>query len=364
MPFDVAGRIGTVSLAHVDYAHLSAGPDGNCLFYSVGFLLERGAGPLAGQNRDQMWLRAQATAWIRARAEEVIETEPGRLVRVSLLAQAKTGAEYELFMNADRTWGDELCVYALENVFDVRIEIYQIQGTGIVQPANFPSRLSPTVLRLVQPPTAIPNYYNHIDPLVSDATDLEIAAQRSAPVRGPHERWQGWLKNKCRMLWSPAVLHTDYPSHLPPVRSGLFSVFASLGGTNTVNALVPAILNIELTNIAKTKAEELSSPSFFKVDPRTLPFAFRAPYHLPLVMQEDDKAKQEWLEKKKGKEPSPEGEKVEKDKDAPGFFLATDPVDLTQVSLLLAGNGVTEASDIFFRIYKKGIPNRSGIRGP
>jgi hypothetical protein len=159
------------------------------------------------------------------------------------------------------------------------------------------------------------------------------------------------------MIWSPAVLHTDYPIQQAPVATGLFSVFAGLGRTNTIDLSAPKITNIELTNSAVVKKQELSSPSFSKVDPKLLDVAFRMQYHLPLVMVEDDKAKKEWLEKQKGGESADEGEKS---KDAPGFFLATEPVDLTRVKLTLVGQGVADDTAIYFRIYRKGVAEPVG----
>src|SRR6516164_5972188 len=107
MAFDVVGQIGTVRVNGADYAHLSASPDGNCLFHSVGFLLERDNGPLANQNRDQMWMRQQVTAWVVDQAANHSGEETGGLVVVQLGVLNKTAVEYQNHMNADKSWGDE-----------------------------------------------------------------------------------------------------------------------------------------------------------------------------------------------------------------------------------------------------------------
>jgi hypothetical protein len=381
MPFDVAGKIGSVRLGDRDYDHLSASPDGNCLFHSVGFLLERNGGPLADANRDQMWLRQQATAWIVDQVTNHAESDFGVLLALALQLRNTTALLYRTLMNTDKEWGDELCVYALENALNVRIQVYQISGDGVVNTANFPSLESDTVLRLVQPPTARAGYFNHYDPLVYQATQLEVEVRRVESVQPPHEPWKGWLKTNGRILWAPPILHTQFPSHLAP-EVGLFrSIFSSIGSNNSVDIVTPKVELIHFINGKGTKGE-VRSPDFANVDKKTLDVAFRVPFHLPLAMVEDEKAKKAWLKRQKKEQSQVEKEsedddlqidesidnsldiksdkkedkddkKGDKDDGAGGFLIAQEAVDLAPVKLRLVGTNFDNGTNIYFRLYKK-----------
>ncbi len=341
MAFDVAGILGTVSIANATYHPMSARGDGNCLFHAAGYLLERGAGPLAGQNRDHAWLRAEMVAWVRTQVTSHALTEPGATIAVHINNLGTDLGGWCGAMATDRTWGDELCVLALEHRFNVRIEVYQLDRDAAIRPANFPAVVSATTLRLLQPPTSQRGVFNHFDPLIDQPTQEERAARRYEAPRAPRMAWACADRTVVRQPWAPAILHAWYPRRWQE-RSGVSRFFASLTNTNTIDRNAPRVLSIILSTGVDGA---IRTPAFTAESARDAPpdRAFRAPWQAPLVRKEDAEAKETW-------------EKLHGKSEAGSFLVALDRVDWAAVSVAIRVRAVTAQTLIHFELRGKTGP--------
>lgn len=303
MPFSVTGAIGTVLAGGASYTQLKAKEDGNCLFHSIGYLLER-MGKTVPAPTDHGTLRTRACDKIHALLTaddtpgDVKERCRGHVydamnVRESgAEAQAAALTQYVTDMRrVDVAWGDLLCVYALELVYAVRIQVYHLDHTGASANANFPNAVGDGPLRIVTPYTGRRGYYNHYNPLVSDPTDLEkVPAAAADPVeKGPSDpkQWEYW-NEKNLFLYQPASCHSQYAdlwTPTPPPPSRPLAVSNSVG--HVVDAAKPRVAKVTLGS-PRMKARSASFDATIARD--TLDVAFVEPFMLTLARDKGGKA--------------------------------------------------------------------------
>jgi hypothetical protein len=304
MPFSVAGTIGTVRVGPTTYTQLHAAEDGNCLFHSIGYLLERLhiVDPLP---TDHATLRTRACDKISALLTSVDTPAETKLacethiydakgVTGGLpLAQATALTQYVIDMRrVDVAWGDLLCVFALELLYGVRIEVYHLDHAGASARANFPvNGGGGGVLRIVTPYTGRAGYYNHYNPLVSDPTLLEAAP---AAIAEPAEKglkdptqWAFWSR-KGLYLYQPPSCHFQYGDlwTAPVVQRGR-AIFASNHSEHEIDEAKPTLARIVLHG----PPNEADSVSFrANLDVATINDAFNEPWIFKLARDEAGRA--------------------------------------------------------------------------
>lgn len=304
MPFSVAGAIGTVHVGATDYTQLHAAEDGNCLFHSIGYLLER-LGIVDPLPTDHATLRTRACDKISALLTSVdtpAETKlpcethiyDARGVTEGLPpAQATALTQYVIDMRrVDVAWGDLLCVFALELVYDVRIEVYHLDHAGASARANFPvNDGGGRVLRLVTPYTGRAGYYNHYNPLVADPTPLESvpSAVAEKAEKGPEDptQWAFWSR-KGLYLYQPPSCHFQYADlWTAPVVSRGRAIFASNHSEHQVDEVKPTLARVVLHG----PPNEADSVSFCaNLDVTTIHDAFNEPWIFKLARDEAGRA--------------------------------------------------------------------------
>jgi hypothetical protein len=300
MAFSVAGSLGTVLVEGIDYKQLKAKGDNSCLFHSVGYLLVR-----MGKNdpapTDAPTLRARTCDRIALllnsedtpdRVKDDCRQHVYTVMNVGEAAElAKDAAltQYVVNMRADSAWGDLLCVYALELIYNVRIAVYHIDYTGATKRANFPNAAGDATLRIVTPYTGQAGIYNHYNPLVSEPTELENVQ----PVEAAEEslsdarQWEYWNEKKL-CLFQPASCHSQYKdvwTATPLARGGSLTV--SNTSEHVIDRGKPRVLSVVLSS-KPMKAPSLS----FRADlPReSLNIAVVEPFLLLLSRDKDGKA--------------------------------------------------------------------------
>ncbi len=306
MPFEVANAIGTVRLDGTKYTQLHAKEDGNCLFHSVGYLLERmgknepvptNHGTLRTLTCDRV-NTILTTVDIDLEVQQSCKTHVYDALGVSEgdnEAKAAALTKYVKDMrDVDVAWGDLLCVYALELIYGVRIEVYHLNHASAVAKANFPANdAAGGVLRIVTPYTGRDGYYNHYNPLVVDPTPLEStpAAAVEAPEKAPKDpkQWSFW-DPKGLFLYQPPSAHSMYTDlwTAPPVaqlRGRKLAV--SNSSEHVIEDAKPRITNLSLDG----GASNATSTSYkADVDQDTLDDAFDEPFILNLSRDESGRA--------------------------------------------------------------------------
>jgi hypothetical protein len=304
MPFSVAGAIGTVRVGATDYTQLHAAEDGNCLFHSIGYLLDR-LGIVDPLPTDHATLRTRACDKISAlltrddtAADIKLACEThiydARGVTGGLpLAQATALTEYVAAMrHVDVAWGDLLCVFALELLYGVRIEVYHLDHTGASATANFPvNDGGGGVLRIVTPYTGRVGYYNHYNPLVVDPTPLEgvPAAVAEEAEKGPEDptQWAFWSR-KGLYLYQPPSCHSQYTDlwTAPVVPRGR-PILASNHSEHQIDEVKPTLARLVLHG----PPNEADSISFrASLDVATIHDALIEPWIFKLVRDEAGRA--------------------------------------------------------------------------
>lgn len=225
------------------------------------------------------------------------EQEAGRRTRPAALRLAEhpsvvaVRAAYLVAMRTIGTWGDSLCVYALEEEFAVRVEVYHLDGQNRVHQANFPARVADEghTVRLVTPPTGQVGVYNHFDPLlrdppVEDAVPLLVEAP---DVLGPAAPWQYW-NDKALCLYEPPFAHSMFREAWRP-RRGLarFALFISNSNGHVIDRATPGVVITSLDSAATKLSSRLMRAAHFADERATPDSAVEEPFTMTLVADKD-----------------------------------------------------------------------------
>jgi hypothetical protein len=136
MPFDVQGKIGQRAIAGAQHALIKARGDGNCLFHAAGHELLRRGLVLPAHDTHQTF-RAHVVAYVRAHAKDT--TAEGFKLRDGLgishnaqgavtPAQGRQIDQRVAYLDRVNNWGDEACITAIEQLYNVQVLVYDNQG--------------------------------------------------------------------------------------------------------------------------------------------------------------------------------------------------------------------------------------------
>lgn len=236
--------------------------DGDCLFHSLTYLLQTAT--LRAVGRTQTELRGETVTLLRTwfgtvadpgiardwvKGQLVLNGEPG-------IAAGTTGADLQTAVTAyfDRmarpgTYGDPLCIAAIEDLYDVTIKAYNREG-AIILPATNDGGVQ--TLRI-----AYVSYWgggnpNHFNPMVPDTGQVVQPVIAFEPHAIGIEL--GALPSDANGArpYAPPIRHTDFPA-LPAIATstsvglGVRSLFVSFGGQNVVQLGGPVFLTFGLS---------------------------------------------------------------------------------------------------------------------
>src|SRR5262245_8396022 len=137
MPFDILGRIARVPISGTDYALIKARPDGNCLFHAAGHLLLR-ANRLLPAHQTHAAFRAHVVACVEqhAKATNALGFKLRDGLGIARNAQGAVtptqAAQIDLRVEQLKqltNWGEESCITAIEELYDVEALLYDRNGS-------------------------------------------------------------------------------------------------------------------------------------------------------------------------------------------------------------------------------------------
>jgi len=220
MGFDVYGRTATVNLAGVPHARIVARPDGNCLFHAAGHGLIILA-KLAADAFDHASFRAQVVDYVAAHAKQTDNL--GHKLRDGLgvgdnqihavsLAQGLQIDRSVAWLRQLRSWGDEACITAIEQLYQVEVEVFDTAGAGDAMgvPWYVTSGAQQTKLRLcICMRGHIPTHYDLYIPNADydGARDdtrvalVEVEQPKGSRGSAPPSKAQ-WVKQSAKQRWA------------------------------------------------------------------------------------------------------------------------------------------------------------------
>jgi hypothetical protein len=235
--------------------------DGDCLFHSMAYLLRqaglRGAGT-------QVELRTEAVQLLRTwfgtvaapgasrdwvKAQLVLNGEPGVLAGTVGNALQTAVEAYLTRMDRPGTYGDPLCVAAIEDLYDVAILAYTRQGVVILPATNAGGAQTLRVAYVSYSGKGDPNHFN---PLIADTGQViphhDFAALEALDV----PLGELSLAGEGAQLYAPPMRHADFPA-LPTIDRttsldrGLRSLLVSISGENVVQIGGPVFAGFALS---------------------------------------------------------------------------------------------------------------------
>ena len=343
MPFSIVRVIGPIRIAGLDLLEVDAGGEGNCLFNAIGLLLQQ----LRGYRGSHERLRNGAVDWIRAlclsrRTVTPDETTPllapertvltgmlmfpdlCRRARLHILANQgqnlretddptdegfdRDVERYLTAMAISGTWGDVLCIHALEQLFNIRIEVYDKWGHATSFPSVSTEDASLT-LRLIARARHGYGPVNHFNALI-DPDSLERVPRRPiAPIVELEDLQRYWGKSVIPICpYAPPIFHAQFDLRPPSRRFVISRVITSLFNTTQTNTFVPRVTGVQLLNLLSGKTPSVSPSFVFSAESKspvaviweeghksdlaaamTVDTAFRMPFMLPLAHRTPDK---------------------------------------------------------------------------
>ena len=231
--------------------------DGDCLFHSCAYLLRqanlRANGTQTELRRDAVNLLRTWFGTVEApgaqrdwvKRELVTNAEPGISNNTAGAQLQEAVAAYFTRMEVAGTYGDPLCIAAIEDLYDVAILSYNRDG-AIILPATNPDGAQTLRLAYVSysgGKTAKPNHFN---PIVAD-TGQQIQQRVFEPTAIDLELGAISIDSKGgAQPYAPPIRHADF-APLPAVSRGIRAIFVSLTGENAAQLGGPVFSSFGLS---------------------------------------------------------------------------------------------------------------------
>ena len=319
MHFGINGKIGEVQIGDIDYSRLGASQDGNCLFHSAGHGLDI-LNKLGDNQKSHAALRAFVVAHVEDNAKK--NTPLGIKLREGLGASGPDRFplnEQQIsyidgriaYLKKSRSWGDEACLTAIENLYDVEVLVYD--ETGSLQSPDAiryyaPSQAKPAKLRLcmcfigyrpVHFDLFVPDYLEARDKpaaaIVGEAGPIN-KAKGARQVEG--EPWAYHLNPAGLELFAPDVGHRQFyysglcveekPIVVQSSGKKMAAVALGKGRVNTLDGPAAPVVAVVLRNLSKSEGNENNETTSFSATAKPDPLvAHHEHYFLPLQRVEN-----------------------------------------------------------------------------
>jgi len=249
MPFDIRGKVRQVNITGAPYALIKARGDGNCLFHSAGHLLERAVLLLPAHNSHATF-RAHVVGYVDQHAKDTSALASScatdwasRATRRGRSPPRRPGRfdQRVAYLRRAGTWGDEACITAIENLYNVEALVHDSTGslTNAFGLRHYTPHHGPaTKLRLcAQFVGSAPYHYDlylpngtydaardgpdqTLAPVVDEAPKPKPEApppsdpqgpRHVAPREPPEEEWPYFMDPRGLKPYGPPIVHRQFP---------------------------------------------------------------------------------------------------------------------------------------------------------
>lgn len=307
MNFRIQGKIADVQITGVNYALLGTGKDGNCLFHAAGHGLDV-QNLLAPDQKSPAAFRQHVVAYIRANAK--LNSAIGRKLREGLgvtgapvfpltPAQSLYVDQRLAYLAGAGNWGDEACITAIEQLYNVEALVYDDQGSlqtpaaiRYYTPSHSPAAKLRLCVRFVgDRPVHFELYVGDYDP-VRDTPAVAPVAEGAinkgwGPPQLPGEPWAYYLNPKGMALFAPAIGQRQFAYSRaiiddPSSSASKPKPVSVAQGDNRNSVVEPApVVAVHLTNQAKGGGLDTTSFSAVTANDDLTKY-HKEPFFLPL----------------------------------------------------------------------------------